>query len=213
MVETAMKKEERQTYTTSSVVATATTRAFTKSIISFQSTGATNISGVNNLLSVRLYSSIKSRGKGDDKRVWGIEQNEARDLYLSTYWGVDNTDHMIKNTGLRYITWKYWHAPYNHAKAMGIIAAYDMYNECCDGLLDPSWKVEEKDRMTFTIFRQRLGQQMLEYDPRKRSYPGDDQLRVVMGHCRSRLDETAVHAMELLVHEQPLYLRHPSWCA
>lgn len=168
---------------------------------------------MNNLLSVRLYSSIKRRGKGDDKRVWGIEQNEARDLYLSTYWGVDNTDHMIKNTGLRYITWKYWHAPYNHAKAMGIIAAYDMYNECCDGLLDPSWKVEEKDRMTFTIFRQRLGQQMLEYDPRKRSYPGDDQLRVVMGHCRSRLDETAVHAMELLVHEQPLYLRHPSWCA
>jgi len=27
---------------------------------------------------------------------------------------------------------------------MGIIAAYDMYNECCDGLLDPSWKVEKR---------------------------------------------------------------------
>eukprot|EP00986_Skeletonema_menzelii_P001358 scaffold366_cov153-Skeletonema_menzelii.AAC.20 len=68
---------------------------------------------------------------------------------------------------------------------MGINAAYDMYNECCDGLLDPSWKVE-KDRMSFCIFRQTLGQQMLEYDPRKRSYPGDDQLRVCTQQHKKR---------------------------
>ena len=168
------------------VAATATKKAFTKTIVSFQSTGATNIAGVNNLLSARLYSSTKSRGQGQNKRLWGIEQNEARDLYLSTYWGVDNTDHMIKNCGIRHITWKYWHAPYQHAKAMGVIAAYDMYNECCDGLLDPSWKVEKKDRMSFCIFRQRLGEQMLEYDPRKRCYPGDEQLRVCTQQHKKR---------------------------
>ncbi|KAK1735042.1 hypothetical protein QTG54_014108 [Skeletonema marinoi] len=144
--------------------------SFLKIGVSFQSTGATNIFCVNNLVSARLYSSTKSRGQVDEKRHWGIEQNEAQVLYLSTYWGVDNTDHMINNTNVRYITWKYWHAPYQHAKAMGIIAAYDVYNECCDGLLNPSWKVDQKNRMTFTIFRQMLGQQMLEYDPRKRCY-------------------------------------------
>jgi len=46
---------------------------------------------------------------------------------------------------------KYWHAPYHHAKSMGIIAAYDIYNECCDGELEPSWKVAEKERMTFSV--------------------------------------------------------------
>ncbi len=168
------------------VAATAATKAYTKIIVSFQSTGATNISGVNNLISTRLYSRTKSRGQGEDKRYWGIEMNEGRDLYISTYWGVDNTDHMIKNTNVRYITWKYWHAPYQHAKAMAIVAAYDIYLECCDGLLDPSWKVEEKNRMSFTTFRQTLGQQMLEYDPRKRCYPGDEQLRACTQQHKKR---------------------------
>jgi hypothetical protein len=111
-------------------------KAYTKTLVSFQSTGATNICGVNNLLSVTNYVSKKVRGKGKTKRVWGIEQNEARERYLRHYYGINNLDHKIKNTSIRYITWKYWHAPYLHAKSMGIIAAYDMYNECCDGLLD-----------------------------------------------------------------------------
>jgi hypothetical protein len=59
---------------------------------------------------------------------------------------------MIKNTSIRYITWKYWHAPYLHAKSMGIIVAYDMYNECCDGLLDASWAIPKKKRMGFREF-------------------------------------------------------------
>jgi hypothetical protein len=53
-----------------------------------------------------------------------------------------------KNTANKYITWKYWHAPYLHAQAMGIVAAYDMYKECYDGLLDATWKVDVKDRMS-----------------------------------------------------------------
>jgi hypothetical protein len=53
------------------------TKAYTRTLVSFQSTGATNICGVNNLPSVTNYVSKKVRGKGKTKRVWGIEQNEA----------------------------------------------------------------------------------------------------------------------------------------
>lgn len=129
------------------------TKAYTKTLVSFQSTGATNISGVNNLPSAGLYVSVKSRGKKPNKRHWGIEQNEARATYLGHYYGVDNVDHMIKNAKIRYTTWKYWHAPFLHALAMAVIAAYDMYLECCEGKLDSEWFVAEKDRMSFRDFR------------------------------------------------------------
>jgi hypothetical protein len=48
-------------------------KAFTKTLVSFQSTGATNICGVNNLPSVTNYVAKRERGKGKEKRVWGIE--------------------------------------------------------------------------------------------------------------------------------------------
>ena len=70
-------------------------------------------------------------------------------------------DHMIKTAGNTYITWKYWHAPYLHAMSMGVIAAYDMYVECCEGLLDVTWKVDKKNRMTFSQFWLQLSKQML----------------------------------------------------
>ena len=150
-------------------------KAYTKTFVSFQSTGGTNIIGVNNLPSVKLYVGQKERGrkKAGMKRVYGIEQNEARETYLNHYYGCDNADHMVKNAGNRYITWKYWHAPYLHAQSLGIIAAYDMYIECCEGGLDGAWKVDVKKRMTFAQFRMRLSEQMLKYDPFGNAYTGD----------------------------------------
>lgn len=155
-------------------------KAYTKTFVSFQSTGGTNIIGVNNLLSVKLYVGQKERGRKKDgsKRVYGIEQNEARELYLGHYYGLDNADHMIKNTGNRYITWKYWHAPYLHAQSLGIIAAYDMYIECCEGGLDASWAVDVKKRMSFSQFRIKLSEQMLGYNPVNNLYPGDKTFRI-----------------------------------
>jgi hypothetical protein len=152
-------------------------KACTRTLVSFQSTGPTNICGVNNLPSVSLYVSKRVRGKGAATRMWGIEQNEARETYLRHYYGVDNLDHMIKNCGNRYISWKYWHAPYLHAQSMGIIAAYDMYQECCDGELDASWAIPIKKRMSFTEFRIKLSEQMLQYDPRNNRYCGDNKFR------------------------------------
>jgi hypothetical protein len=106
------------------------TKACTKMLVSFQSTGATNISGINNLPSANLYVTIKERGKHPNRRYWGIEQNEARQTYLGHYYGINNVDHMIKNAKIRYTTWKYWHALFLHALSIAVIAAYDMYIEC-----------------------------------------------------------------------------------
>jgi hypothetical protein len=140
-------------------------KAYTKTLVSFQSTGATNICGVNNLPLVTNYASKEVRGKGKTKCVWRIEQKEARETHFCHYYGIDNLDHMIKNTSNWYITWKYWYARYLHAKSMGIIAAYDMYNECCNCHLDALWAIPKKKQMGFTEFRIKLSEQMLKYDP------------------------------------------------
>jgi hypothetical protein len=45
--------------------------------VSFQSTGGTSISTVNALLLVDLYVRDHSKGRGQQKRTWGIKMNEA----------------------------------------------------------------------------------------------------------------------------------------
>jgi len=62
---------------------------------------------------------------------------------------------------------------------MSVIAAYDMYIECCEGGLDSEWFVEAKDRMTFRDFRLLLSEQMMTYDPRAQLYHGDENFRKV----------------------------------
>jgi hypothetical protein len=153
-------------------------KEYTRTIVSFQSTGATNITGVNNLISLTLYVQPKYRGNKNNKLAWATEQNEAREIYLNHYHGVDSMDHMIKNTGNRYITWKFWHSPYLHAMTIGIVACYDMYKECCSGALDESWKVQEKDVMTYSSFLLKLSEQMLTYDPKQLLYAGDERFRI-----------------------------------
>jgi hypothetical protein len=118
--------------------------------------------------------------------AWATEQNEAREIYLNHYHGVDSMDHMIKTTGNCFISWKYWHSPYLHAMSMGIVAAYDMYQECYDGGLDATWKVDQKDRMMFLQFRLKLSEQMLLYDPQNDLYAGDDRFRRVLRSCTRR---------------------------
>ena len=47
--------------------------------VSFQSTGGTNISTVNALSLVDLYVQDRSKGRGQQKRTWGIEMNESQE--------------------------------------------------------------------------------------------------------------------------------------
>jgi hypothetical protein len=59
---------------------------------------------------------------------------------------------------------------------MGVVAADDMYKECCEGLLDSTWKIAENEMMSYSEFCMKLSKQMLEYNPRNNHYNGDDKL-------------------------------------
>ena len=164
------------------VEATDTTSAFERVHISFQSTSSCNISTVNALNTCKQYVRRRERGKGACKRVWGIEMNDARDVYLNTYSRIDSMDHLLKNARLFYRSWKYWHSPMLHGKALGIVIAYDMYLEVCEGKLTCNgnvmheWHVDKP--MDFWSFRERLSEQQCGYDPTRREYPGDGNMRV-----------------------------------
>jgi len=141
---------------------------------SFQSTSSCNIACVNALNSCALYAQTKQRGRDSNKKQWAIEMNEARDLYLNTYGGIDRMDHLIQNCNMGYRSWKYWHSAMIHGKAMAVVVAYDIYLECCTGNLTPGWKTKA---VSFYRFREILARQMLHYSPTDRKYPGDEAMR------------------------------------
>lgn len=89
------------------VTGKAPDKSYTRTLVSFQSTGATTLTGVNNLTSLRLYVQPKFRRRAGNKFAWATEQNEAREIYRNHYHGNDSADQMIKNTGNRFISWKY----------------------------------------------------------------------------------------------------------
>ena len=101
----------------------------TRAFCSFQSTGPTNISCVSALNENSLFAKQKCRGNSDRKRAWVIEMNDARQLYLASYGRVDTIDYYIKTCQIFYVTWKYWHAAKNHALALALVSAYDIYKE------------------------------------------------------------------------------------
>jgi hypothetical protein len=83
---------------------------------------------------------------------------------------------------------------------MGIVVAYDMYKECCDGLLyATTWKVDVKHRMSSSEFRMKLSKQMLEYDPKKNLYNGDDKQRsFTQNHKVGRSIDNGMESCELV---------------
>jgi hypothetical protein len=143
----------------------------------FQSTSSCNLSSVNSLPKTSLYVAQRERGRGEQKRYWGIEMNDARELYFKTYGIIDTLDKYISNANIGYRSWKYWHAAMNHAKAMGLAVAYDMYKECAEGGLDPDWKVSKP--VSYHKFHDSLSRQMLQWDPAHQLYPGDKNMRRV----------------------------------
>ena len=62
---------------------------------------------------------------------------------------------------------------------MAIVVAFGVYVECCDGKIEPEWAIEEKKRMDFFAFREKLGKQMLTYSPNAQHFPGDQFMRSV----------------------------------
>jgi hypothetical protein len=76
-----------------------------------------------------------------------------------------------------------------HGKALAVVVAYDMYLECAKGDLDPAWKIEKP--MDFWPFREKLSEQMLQYKPTRRKYPGDGNMRAATQQSqRDRKEKT-----------------------
>ena len=103
--------------------------------------------------------------------------NHGRRLYLCLYNAIDVLDHLLKNARIFYRTWKYWHAPVNHALAIVVCVAYDIYLEVCEGQLFPAMKVEKP--MGRWEFRERLSLQIFKYNSIEMKYPGDEKMRAV----------------------------------
>ena len=103
--------------------------------------------------------------------------NEGRQLYLKSYYRVDNLDASLEKSKMYYRSWKYWHMAMLHAKKIAVSVAYSMYIEVAEGNLDQDWKVDSP--LSFWDFRDRLSKQMLEYNPINLLYPGDENMRSV----------------------------------
>ena len=98
--------------------------------VSFQYTGSTNITCVNALRELKLFVRERSRGKGDSKRIWAIEMDEGRELYLKTYSGVDKIDQLLKEWDRKMITFHWLRAPEMHMPAIEGAMAYSIYEQC-----------------------------------------------------------------------------------
>ena len=148
--------------------------------VSFQSTGPCNLGSVNSISSGDFYMRKKPRGRGGKFSRY-IEMNMVREVYLSTYCEVDRLDRYIASAGVGYRSWRYYHSHMKHAKAMAIAVAYSLYQECVSGDLKAEWKLTEKQKpfKDFQEFQQKLGEQMMGYNPLNQHYPGDENQRVV----------------------------------
>ncbi len=92
---------------------------------------------VNALSLVILYVRDRNRGRGQQKRTWGIEMNEAQETYLKNYSVVDKIEQMLLGWNLSYRSWRWWHASTRHAKAIAMSMAYSLYLHCAKGTVDP----------------------------------------------------------------------------
>ncbi|KAG7341224.1 hypothetical protein IV203_023175 [Nitzschia inconspicua] len=105
---------------------------YTRVHVSMQSTSSTNFSTVNAMNENKKWIAKKDRGRATNKtkRVLRIEMNSARQLYLKTYGQIDAVDSMLRKCRICNKSFKYWHSSKNHALAMAVVFAYDMYPDC-----------------------------------------------------------------------------------
>jgi hypothetical protein len=80
---------------------------------------------VNALNSCSLEVKRKERVRGKSESYWGIEMNDARNSYLSTYSRIDSIDHLVKHANWIYYSWKYWHSPILQRNALAVVVAFE----------------------------------------------------------------------------------------
>ncbi len=79
---------------------------YTRTHVSFQSMGETNISSENAFLENVLYVRERKKGRGEQQRKWGIEMCNTQELYLKNYSTVDKIDQALINWRVTYRLWR-----------------------------------------------------------------------------------------------------------
>ncbi|MGL5935918.1 MAG: hypothetical protein ACRCZI_09890 [Cetobacterium sp.] len=73
---------------------------------------------------------------------------------------------------------------------MAIVIAYDIYLECSEGKLDPTWKLVDPqgkpNPVSFHVFRETLARQMLAYNPANKKYLGDELFRATTVQTKAK---------------------------
>ncbi len=95
-------------------------------------------------------------------------------MYLKNCSAVDKIDQMLLGWDLTYRSWRWWHAPTRHAKAITMSMSYSLYLQCAKGTVDPEWKVTP---VSGPSFQQRMSLQMVQYKCSNLHYPGDEKMR------------------------------------
>eukprot|EP00536_Pseudo-nitzschia_multiseries_P011888 jgi/Psemu1/30409/gm1.30409_g len=73
-------------------------------------------------------------------------------------------DSAILRSNIGCKSWKYYHAPINHAKALAVLTAFDMYQELTDGTHSQFWLLPKRQQLDFRHFKQKSAEQMLAYN-------------------------------------------------
>ncbi len=99
--------------------------------------------------------------------------NEAQETYLKNYRAVDKIDQMLLGWDFTYRSWRWWHAPTKHAKAIAMSMAYSLHLQCAESTVDPEWKVTP---VSGTRFWQKMSLQMVLYKCSNLHYSGDEKM-------------------------------------
>jgi hypothetical protein len=80
---------------------------------------------------------------------------------------------MLLGWDLTYRSWRSWHAPTRHAKAIAMSMAYSLYLQHAKGTVDPEWKVTP---VSGPRFWQMMSLQMVQYKSSVLQYLGDEKM-------------------------------------
>ena len=118
--------------------------------------------------------------------------NNARQLYLGSYFCVDAIDAMLAKVNLNYICWKYWHSGKRHADALAIVVVCDFYKELStESLAHEAFGITSEELASFKPldfhqFQSKMAKQDMKYDTTQQKYPGDKSFCCVTKLCRER---------------------------
>jgi hypothetical protein len=99
--------------------------------------------------------------------------NEAQETYLKNYSAFDKIDQMLLGWDFTYRSWRWWHAPIRHAKAIAMSMAYSLYLQCAKGTVYPELKVTP---VSGPRFWQKMSLQMVQYKCSNLHSPGDEKM-------------------------------------